>query len=245
MKNVSHYLRSPAFLATWMIPFIAFLLGYAATRFFLQGKPLPTPALLGKSIHEAAQMLSTQGLSLRLLNERYVIDVAEGTVIEQLPTAGQAIKPNQAVFITIAAKKPVQIMPDWWGKRIADVLDTCKKEGFDLQLIKLVSDYPKGMCIAQYPAADTALTDKKIILYFSEGKATLALMPDLKKATLSQLEALLKNMDARAELFHTVPVADDHVCQRCLVVDQQPKAGALLDLARPISLQLQLEPAGP
>jgi beta-lactam-binding protein with PASTA domain len=136
-------------------------------------------------------------------------------------------------------------MPDWWGKRLPDVIDSCKKEEFDAQVIKLASDYPRGMCIAQHPAAGAALTDKKIILYFSEGKATLALMPDLKNSKLSQVEALLKNMDARAELFHTRFVADDHDCQHCVVVDQQPTAGSLVDLARPITLQLQLEPLAP
>ena len=113
----------------------------------------------------------------------------------------------------------------------------------DVKEVHIFSPHSVGICIAQYPAAGQEVVAKKVTLYFSQGKSLLSVMPDLKEKPLSDALDSLRLFDVRAEVFHTSPVDNDHTCQRCKIVDQQPVAGAMVDLSRSLRIQLQVSQA--
>jgi len=57
------------------------------------------PSTLGKNIQEAAGILSSNNLGMRILAEREDAILPEGMVLDQIPKPGRKIRPNQHVFV--------------------------------------------------------------------------------------------------------------------------------------------------
>lgn len=224
----------------WVFPFIAFIVGYLVANFFLQNVYLQTPNLIGKTLQESMNVLSRYRLGLRLLQEREDSTLPDGIVLDQMPKPDQKIRPNQQVFVVVSAKKCMVCMPDLCLKRKKEVLDTIDRLGMDATCIQIKSTYSVGMCVAQSPGPNQEPKGKKVTVYFSDGAGTIAIMPDLKGKQIKQIETVLRRYDIRAEIFHNPVVAGDHVCSECVIVDQQPAAGAIVDMGRGLQVQLQV-----
>ncbi len=234
--------KKSLFARLWFIPFLGFLLGYLITSYFLHNNDFATPNVIGKTLQEGIHILSDSHLGLRLLQQLEDDSLPEGTIVDQLPHPLQRIRPNQNVFVTISVKQRNALTPDFWGKRIKEVQVMVSKLGFESEEVKLHTAYPAGMCIAQFPPMGQELDTKKVTLYFSAGRSTLFIMPNFKDKLLSEIDKTLQQYDVRAEVFHEQPQPPDHACSMCKVIDQQPVAGAIVDMVRGLQIQLKVCP---
>jgi beta-lactam-binding protein with PASTA domain len=232
--------KKSLFARLWFVPFLGFLLGYIIASYFLHKNDLATPNVVGKSLHEGIHILSDFHLGLRLLQQREDNSLPEGTIIDQLPRPLQRIRPNQNVFVTISVKPRNILMPDLWGKRQKEACEIASKLGLDTKEVLLRTTYPEGMCIAQFPPMAQELGNKKVTLYFSEGKSTLYVMPNLKGKLLADIDKALQQYDVRAEVFHDQPIAPEHTCVNCKIIDQQPVTGAIVDMKHGLQVQLKV-----
>ena len=82
-----------------------------AVYFSLKGSEVLVPNLIGKSESEAAQMLSAEGLRLKVRNRTTDEKIQANLISEQLPNSGSTAKAGQVVSVTIStgieAKKEV------------------------------------------------------------------------------------------------------------------------------------------
>ncbi len=226
----------------WFIPFICFAFGYIIIGYVLHKTNLETPNVIGKSLQEGVFLLSQHHLGIRLLQEREDPMLPEGTIIDQLPHAKQKIRPNQTVFVILSTKQHQMQMPDLWGKRHKEVMEIAAKKGFDLTQVNLLTNYPMGMCIAHYPPAASELINKRALVYISDGKPMVFIMPNFRGATINEIEEALRQFNIRAEIFHVEPHLNspEHVCTSCKIVDQQPTAGAIIDLSGKLHIQFRV-----
>ncbi len=224
----------------WLVPFLGFLIGYVVAGYFVQKKDVPTPDVVGKPLAQAIQTLSQERLGVRLLTQREEPTLPEATVLDQLPRPGQKMRPNQTVFVTISTKQPPLETPDWWGKRIKDIVPMLEKRGLQQNIIQLQSAYPQGMCIAQVPTAGRPLTVKTVTLFISLGTPSLAIMPLFDGLKVPDFERLLEQKDIRVEYVHQRSVGESHRCDECVIVGQQPVAGAMVAINKTIDLQILL-----
>ncbi|MBM3892895.1 PASTA domain-containing protein [Candidatus Dependentiae bacterium] len=224
----------------WLLPFIGFVIGYVIAGYFVQKKDVATPNVIGKSLAQSIQILSQERLGVRLLTQREEPTLPESTVLDQLPRPGQHMRPNQTVFVTISTKQPPQETPDWWGKRIKDITPLLDKRGLQYNIIQLQSTYPQGMCIAQVPTAGQPLVVKTVTLFISLGSSALAVMPDFQGLTVAAFEKLLEQKDIRVEYLHEKRVDEQHRCDECVIIGQQPVVGAMVVTNKTIDLQMLL-----
>ncbi len=224
----------------WLLPFLGFLIGYIVAGYFVQKKDVPTPDVVGKPLAQAIQTLSQERLGVRLLTQREEPTLPEATVLDQLPRPGQKMRPNQTVFVTISTKQPPLETPDWWGKRIKDITPILEKRGLQQNVIQLQSSYPQGMCIAQVPTAGQPLRVKTVTLFISLGTPGLAVMPLFDGLKVPEFERLLEQKDIRVEYVHQRSVGENHRCDQCVIVGQQPVAGAMVATNKTIDLQILL-----
>ena len=54
----------------WLAPFICFLGGYFIVRSFFHVNTIPTPSVVGRSLHDAFTILSNHNLNIRLLTQK-------------------------------------------------------------------------------------------------------------------------------------------------------------------------------
>lgn len=228
-----------------LLPFVGCLGGYLISGYFIQKTEIVTPLVIGKSLLQSVEILSHERLGVRLLTQKEDPSLPEATVIDQLPKPGQLIRPNQNVFVTTSTKQPPQSAPDWWGKRIKDLMPILEKQGLQVALVDLSSSYPQGMCIAQVPTAGQPLQGKSVRLYVSMGLPLLAVMPSFNGLTIIAFEKLLEKKDMRVEYIHETTIADSHVCADCIITEQHPVAGAIIDLSRTLDVQVQVRSPKP
>src|SRR5678816_2161203 len=59
-----------------------------AMRFAIRGREVEVPQLAGKTKEEAETILKNSGLRLKVSSSRFSSEVAEGKVLEQIPSSG-------------------------------------------------------------------------------------------------------------------------------------------------------------
>ena len=88
-----------------------FISASVAVYLSLKGKEVAVPNLVGKSEGEAEQMLSAEGLRLRVRSRTTDEKVQANLISEQLPNSGATVKAGQVVNVTVStgieAKKEV------------------------------------------------------------------------------------------------------------------------------------------
>ena len=215
-------------------------MGYLIAGYFLRKSDLVAPNIMGKSLQEGIALLSENHLGLRLLHQQEDSTLPEGTILDQLPRPQQKIRPNQNVFVTVSIKQRSATINDFWGKRDQEVVALLTKNGIEPSIIHVFGSYSRGMCVGQFPSAGQMEQQKQVTLYISAGLSSIFIMPNLKGLLLKSIQNFMHHNDVRAEIFHVTVPAPDHSCEQCIVVDQQPESGAIVDLSKSLLVQLRV-----
>lgn len=223
----------------WLLPFSSFLFGYLFIASFLQKRIVVTPCLIGKSIKDSTKSVCDYGLNLRLLREQEDFDLPEGIVLSQIPKPHQKIRPNQHIFITVS-KRPHQLCAiSIVGKKEDETNEAGKQSGIIVKTYRVPSIYPKGTCVAQSPQEGQEVVRKRLIAYLSSGKSNMAIFPNLKGRPAEEVKEFLSGEGVSVE---------EVICKLCnknqngllMVLDQKPMAGSIVDMSKPLFVQLQV-----
>lgn len=217
--------------------------GYYTIYFFYAPKIITTPTLIGKTVTDTLSTLSELNLNPRVLTEKVEEDLPAGTIINQNPLPGKPIKPNQSVFLVISTKPSALLAPSLVGKSGMDIEHLLEKQNVTFNYYSLPSSYPKNHCIGQSPLPETPLEQKKMIYYLSSGSIKPVIMPNLKNKSVTQVTDFLHRHGMVCKIFHTYQQPDNHQCTQCIVLDQRPLPGSLLQLSeeKPLCIQLQAQ----
>lgn len=226
----------------FFIPFLGFVAGYFLTYWFMQKTAIPTPNIIGKNLQESVGILSKNCLGVRLLREQEDAVLPEGTVLDQIPKPYQRVRPNQNIFVTVSKKEGLLQVPDFWGHKYQDALETAKKMSIEVKSFYLPSNFGKNSCIAQYPQAGQLFLNKRLLTYFSSGTDVLCIMPLFSGLLVKDVRDFLEQNNVEFELFHNGKVPQDHECLTCKIIEQRPTAGSIVNIQKKFVVQLQVEP---
>src|SRR5258708_6124050 len=139
---------------------------YFSFNFFVKGKSLPTPNLIGKSVPDAMAMCSDLGvvLSVDRQHRRNSDKVPAGSIVWQnrTPSATSFIKRGSAISVQISAGPLVLSVPDLNGQRPGTALLRLGQQNLKLDKITyfdttgtqgiLAEDPPSGTVVAAQTA---------------------------------------------------------------------------------------------
>lgn len=226
----------------WLFPFVFACLGYVFAHFFMRNNEISTPCVIGKKLEQALKEVSCTGLNMRFLREQEDAELPAGVIVEQVPRPHQKVRFNQHVFVTISKRPPAVVAPHVIGQDHNTLTTGATRQGITIKPCWLTSSYPKDLCFAQSPSLGKELLKQGLVTYLSLGKSQLFIFPQLKKQPLSKVRELLEKEGISIEMFHTVQMPEDHVCDhRCIVVDQKPVAGAIVDMNKKLYVQLEVK----
>jgi eukaryotic-like serine/threonine-protein kinase len=162
------------------------------------GRILKIPAVEGKTMEVATQILSDQGFDVAIQDSVYVDTVPPLTVIRQFPEADAAVKINRTVYLTVnRAVPPLIEMPRLTGSFRNAVL-TLKQIGLKLGDTTYRADFTKNNVIAQLYKGEEIKPGTKIPmgstidLVLSSGLANVDMgVPDLFGMTYGEARAKL------------------------------------------------------
>jgi serine/threonine-protein kinase len=204
---------------------------------------IATPHLVGKQIHHILPIITHYNLNIRLLDQKEEIDIPEGIILNQTPSAGTIIKPNQPIFV-VTTKKPITLRaPQCVGMSSEELCRQLQEQGINPRIYYVPHPYPEKLCFAQSPHYDEPLEKNKLLLYVSAGNNKPIIWPDFTDMPLQDVIDFLNNYDIEPYIIN------DHQQKyynnpEYIVTDQRPFAGTLLTLdeSKPLSVQLRVHP---
>ena len=156
------------------------------------GQFTKVPPLLAKTEAQATARLKEAGLDVRTVEHAYSDTVKRGTVISTDPAAGQRIRSNDSVTLTISDGPETVNVPDVQGRTLARARALLKADGLAPGMVtrEFSDSVPKGSVISTDPGTGTKRhTGSAIALVVSKGSPV-----DVPDVTGEDLD------DARQEL---------------------------------------------
>lgn len=210
----------------WLTPFICFLSGYILVRSLFHIDTVSTPSVVGKHVYEAFALLSNNNLNIRLLAQKEDPDLPSGTVISQLPSPGQIVKPRQTVFLALS-KQPISApTPQLIGKDLQTITQELLNAKLRFKTYFLQSPYPHNSCIAQIPAAHKPITDT-IIVYLSSGNSKPIIWPNFEDKPVDEVVEFLAQYNI---IPHIIQDRHSRKSENSTITDQRPLAGSLISI---------------
>lgn len=158
------------------------------------------PNVVGMTVEEARKLINDKGLLVEVVEEPNA-EVEKDRVIRQDP-GPMRLKIDNTVTIYVSTGPPLQKMPEWIGKKAADVLKTeLVALGVDPSQVKQTeqfSDKEKGVIIEQQPAPGEEFDPKTVTIQLtvSKGRETIA-MPNLIGSTEAEAQAIAQKFDLK------------------------------------------------
>lgn len=223
----------------WIFPFLSFIAGYFIINGLFPTQVLLTPPLIGKQLYDACTILSEKRLNIRILAEQEEPSLSPGIIMNQMPAAGQKIKPQQSVFLVISRQPPTAQTPQLMGNVRAEIEKIAAKNHLTIQYQYVPNALPKDYCIAQQPSPDTPLT-QKITCYLADGKPFPVIFPNFINRPVDEVVAYLTAQGITPEI-NSYSMSSDQSPQG-IIIDQRPLPGSIitLDATHPVQVHLQV-----
>lgn len=223
----------------WLLPFIACMLGYYIASWLVPVVQLPAPAVVGQPLAQALMNLSSMQLHAQVVAEKEDADLPEGTIIDQQPCAGHFLKQSQPLYLTITRKPAPLRAPQLIDADVGVVESYAKNLSLRIKYHELESNYPTGRCFAQFPAAGDAVVDRTVHVYLSSGLTPKRIFPDLRGRAVEDVVAWLATYGIKPHVMQPA-TGSGLVAPQALVLEQRPLPGTIVDLTKPIAVQLQV-----
>lgn len=149
------------------------------------------PALRGRPLDEAQQLLAETNLTFGRAAERYHEQIPEGDVIRSSPAAGTSLRRDAPVDLVVSrGKRPIDV-PDVTGDPLAEARTTLTELGFEVSVRRAFSDdVEEGRIISQEPADGTLFRGDTVELEVSRGSRTVE-VPDVRRMGVEEATRVL------------------------------------------------------
>jgi len=225
----------------WILPFLSFLFGtFTISYFFNSKKTINIPNLIGKSIIDAAKVLSENNLNIRIISEKEEADFEPGIIITQKPI-NQKVKQNQTIYVTISKKPEYFKMPDFRNQQIDDIKKILSKENIKPKIYYQENHLAANICISQYPHYNESIENKKVIIYLSSGNKKEIIFPNFKNQNLDKVINLLVLNDLKFKINTKNLNKIYEPKKQYIVADQRPFPGSIINLSPNLIVQLSVE----
>ena len=127
------------------------------------------------------------------------------------------------------------------GKTDSQAVAEIEALSFQAKIYHIASEQVAGTVLAQTPEPGLSASSSSLILYIAADEQKPILMPNFKQRPIDEVLAFLSLEGINPTILHT-PVAPDHRCTNCTVVDQRPLAGSFFKPipGKPLQVQLQV-----
>ena len=236
----------------WLLALLLLVLGGVGAAFYLSrddeesaatttaAQRTEVPLLVGlreEPARERAERAGFETVSQRRESEQEV-----GVVLAQRPKAGERLEEGATIRITVSSGEEATLIPNVVGDRRDDAVAALEDAGFEAEANEAFAERPKGVVVAQKPAAGEELDEGGVVtLTVSKGprpeEAQPVAVPDVVGQRSSDAVAALRESGLTARLV-TVPSSEP----AGVVVAQSPTAGAELDEGRAVRLNVSAGP---
>jgi len=213
---------------------------FITLQLFTSSGQVVAPDLKGKDPVEAIQILTKEGLSLKILpQKRYDSKIPAERILSQSPLAGTKIKQGRSIEVYISLGPEKVIVPDLIGQTARAA--TITLEQYQLQQGKVIYVSMPGaepdQILAQFPLSGTEVTDVRTVNLLANtgvyGSREAYVMPDLIGRPVDQATQFFRSAGLRVGSSQPI---DYPGIESGTVVKQSPPAGYKVGRDTAISL---------
>lgn len=227
------------------------------------GEYLTVPAVKGKDMQEAIQLLESKGFDVTIQDSIYTDSLPRGSVVKQLPDANATVKINRTVFITVNRYTPPMVsMPQLEGKSLIFAMDLLARNHLQLGDTVYKPDFMKGSILEQryngariLPGAKIKWGSKIGLVIAGGLNESRMMVPDVVGLTFSQAKSQLEAIGINVASVIADGVIQDTAAAyvykqnpEALNDDKQPiyiRPGQLMDLYISAVMVIQKDSAEP
>jgi len=197
------------------------------------------PSLTYTTLPTAEKMLAERGLCYTVKDTVYRPETPAQSIIDQFPDAGDLVREDRRIQLTISLPPGMKEMPDLISKTLRHAKIVLSEMSLTLDSVKYDSSnfYHEGVVIAQsIPAADSVGYTSKIILTVSKGKRNAQKsVPDVINLGESEARKLLEDKGFTVGLVTTMR---DSTLLPHTVISQSWNPGTRFPIDRKVQIDL-------
>lgn len=257
IRKLIRYIEARIVLRNFVLAFLIFLFG---TVFIMQilkiytrhNHDLTVPDFAGLTLEEAVSVAGERDLRVEVFDSVFMSDKERGTVVEQHPLAGEKVKKNRKIFLTVNAMNPEKVaMPDLVDLTFRQA--GAKLESFGLKVghISYEPDIAINVVLAQrvrgrtIEPGDSVVKGSAIDLVLGKGLSDEETgVPNLVGMTLEQAKIAASDRFlsvGAAVPDQTIVTADDQPGALIFRQKPEPASGVSLPLGSSIDVWITLD----
>lgn len=221
------------FIAIMFCFILIFILSMVGTFFALsrpvENNDVQIPDFKGMTIEEAELEATNYGLTIKLLEEKFDVEIPEGQIISQDPKYQNpyTVKKGSEIGVTVSKGQELVTVPKFVGEKKDDAYKLAKSIGLEVEFKEEYNDeIEKGYVVKQNVAeGDAILAGSKVVLELSLGIEQVE-VPNLIGKT--EEEAKKAITDAKLKWKSTVKTSDSSK-PNGQVIDQNVSAQSVVD----------------
>lgn len=213
--------------------------------YFAIPEEVEVPAIQGKEIREANEMLATLGLRLRIEESRHTSKIPERVVISQDPAPGRKVRKDREIMAVVSLGPEQISVPDLTGKSLREVKVLLSNAKLKLGKVTYTAKEPDKpeQVVNQKPAPGEAVkraTAVDVQVNKGSGVATVA-VPNWKGQNLADMPARLEKADL---VMGGVVWSVNETVPRGQVVGQAPPQGSEVTPGSPVEFEVSAGASG-
>lgn len=152
-----------------IITTVIFFLGYLFFYIYLpsvthHNESISVPDLNGQTVEKTIEYIEKLTLQYKIFDSTYMPGLKSSKVINQFPKAGEKVKSNRTIYITINTTNPPEInMPNLIGASYKSAEMSLKSYGLVLGEVKYKAGSSQGAVLAQLDEKNNIISEGKII----------------------------------------------------------------------------------
>jgi serine/threonine-protein kinase len=197
-----------------------------AMRFAIRGREVEVPQLAGKTKEEAEEALNSRGLKLKVSSSHFSSEVAEGRVLDQIPSSGTRLKVDRTVKVLLSLGERRYAVPNLIGTshRAAQLTLSQRQLTLGNTLYTHITGGDPATVVYQSPPPGTQEgSDPSVNIVISLGPpAQYFIMPDLIGKPAELVASRARNEGFRIGKMNYVKYPG---VEPGVVIQQKPQAG--------------------
>ncbi|MFV0522145.1 MAG: PASTA domain-containing protein [Mangrovibacterium sp.] len=208
----------------------------AISTYTHHGVSYEVPDLDGVNINKVDPMLEAGKMNLVISDSLFVDDKSPGTILEQMPGAGQQVKEGRKIFVTICASNPEQIlMPQLTDISFRQAVSIIQSSGLRIGDINYKASEYEGLVLEQQYQGNTIESGMPIakgayidLTVGKKGDVGKSIIPDLRGISQEDAQAVLDSLHLMlgAVIYdNSIITPEDSLNAR--IVNQKPMSDSL------------------
>ncbi|OGW36858.1 MAG: hypothetical protein A2Y97_06315 [Nitrospirae bacterium RBG_13_39_12] len=228
-KETNNLIRFPVYMLAFIL--LGLFFGFLTFKVLSFSRTVEVPELYGKSLLESNNMLSKNGLYLKIEGEDYDSIVPTGNILRQDTPAGNKVKERRVIKVIISKGPKVKSIPMLMNETLLNAEEILLQKGVKIaKLIKVHSDTAeKDRIVAQKPRPDEHVSEQITLLVSIGPYDIIYSCPDFKDMSLEQANNLTKKLSLKIATAGSGETIES----------QKPEPGKQIKAGDTINLQLE------